>query len=89
MTDERRTLLRRIAMTLAWASALWGAALLLYPPEGYENSTQGWFFFLTPVVLVVGERITRGDPEEKDAAEPTPTGPEADDPSATPPSPPS
>ena len=89
MTDERRTLLRRIALTIAWASALWGAAVLLFPPPGHENSVQGWFFFLTPIVLVVGERITRGDPGEEDEADETRSDTEGADPPSRPPSSPS
>jgi hypothetical protein len=87
MTEDRRKLLRRVAMMLAWISALYGTILVL---DGYEaNNTAGWFFFLTPIVLVVGERITRGDPEEEDEADETRNDTAGDDPSSPPPSSPS
>ena len=67
MTDSQRTLLHRALMLLAWISALYGVLLIA---DGEPiNDTAGWVFFLVPIVLVVGERVTRGDDEDDDEEE--------------------
>jgi hypothetical protein len=76
MTEERRTLIQRIALVLAWVSALYGC-LLLVDSIG-TNDTAGWVFFLVPIVLVVGERITRGDDEDEDEDKAEADGPGTD-----------
>ena len=72
MTEERRITPRRVGLTLAWISALYGVALLLYPPEGIENwqdNTWGLFFFLTPIVLTqVYARLRRFDRSIEEAS---------------------
>jgi len=78
MTEQSRILIYRIAMGLAWVSAIYGCLMII---DGRpENDTAGWIFFAVPIVLVVGERITRGDDEEDEQ-----TASEGDDAGPTPP----
>jgi hypothetical protein len=67
MSEEPRITPRRVALTLAWVSTLYGCLLIV--DGAPANDTAGWVFFAVPILLVIGERITRGDEEaEPDAA---------------------
>lgn len=77
MSEEQASKLRRPLMVLAWIVVLYGVVLLLDYSD--QNDTAGWILFLVPILIVVGERITRGDDEEEEDDEPAAEG---DDPSS-------